>query len=191
MPLTQSAPRLFCTPAPFSGTLAGVEWRLGLSAWIIQDGNYDDIETGARLDAAVEFGLGQPVLEERSEPVAQHGSDSTYDVVGRVDHVEPDVWVVDIGISAFNEHPPPRGLAVGDWISGKAWLGIDPFFYFERLGKRPSMPPLIYAWRVLEIQRQTAPFVPAGHRILARDPSKLGWETIHRTNAWTDDGGYG
>jgi hypothetical protein len=166
------------------------EWTLGLSSWIIQDGNYGDVRRGDRLEAAIEFGFEEaPTLTEANEPSARYHRDSLYEVVGRVTVVEADVWVVDMGISIFNEHPPPRGLAVGDWVAGKAWVGVDPFFYFERLGKRPSMPPLIYTWRVAEIRRQTAPFVPVGPRMLARDPSKLGWETIEHTNAWVDDGG--
>ena len=40
------------------------------------------------------------------------------------------------------------------------------------------MPALIYAWDVIGIVRQTAPFVPAGPRLLVRDEAKLGWEQI-------------
>lgn len=98
--------------------------------------------------------------------------------------------MIDIGICAFNEEKPPAGLAVGDMIRGRAYLGIDPFFYFERLHKRVSMPPLIYTWKVTGIGRQTAPFVPAGPRLLVRDASKLGWEAIEQTDAWSDDGGH-
>ena len=167
-----------------------VEWNLGLSSWIIQDGNYDDVRRGDRLEAAVEFGFEESVsLTEVNEPSARCHRDNVYDVVGRVATVEADVWVVDIGISIFNEHAPPGGLAVGDCIAGKVWVGVDPFFYFERLAKRASMPPLIYTWRVVEIYRQTAPFVPAGPRLLVRDASKLGWESIEHTDAAGDDGG--
>jgi hypothetical protein len=167
-----------------------MEWVLGLSSWIIQDGNYGDVATGDRLDAAVEFGFEDALtLTEVASPCARREADSVYDVTGHVVLVEPDVWVVDVGISVFNEHAPPQGLSVDDHITGKMWIGVDPFFYFERLGKRPSMPPLIYAWKVVEILRQTAPHVPAGPRLLVRDASRLGWETIERTNACSDDDG--
>jgi hypothetical protein len=53
------------------------------------------------------------------------------------------------------------------------------------------MPPLIYTWRVLGIARQMAPFISGGGRVQIRDPSKLGWEKIERTDARTDDGGKG
>jgi hypothetical protein len=75
-------------------------------------------------------------------------------------------------------------------IRGRAYLGIDPFFYFERLYKRDSMPALIYRWKVAGIDRQTAPFIPAGPRLQVRDASKLGWEAIEETDAWSDDGGH-
>lgn len=167
-----------------------MEWKLGLSAWIIQDGNYGDVRRDDRLEAAVEFGFEDaPTLVEVERPSARHVDGSTYDVAGRVVMVEADVWVIDVGICVFNEHKPPMGVAVGDMISGRASLGVDPFFYFERLGKRASMPPLIYTWNVVGMVRQTAPFVPAGPRLLVRDASKLGWEAIEQTSAWADDGG--
>jgi hypothetical protein len=163
---------------------------LGLSAWIIQDGNYGDVRRGDRLEAAVEFGFEDaPTLVEAGEPCARHVDGSMYDVVARVVLVEADVWAIDVGIDVFNEHKPPAGVAVGDLIAGRAYLGVDPFFYFERLGKRTSMPPLIYSWNVTGIVRQTAPFVQAGPRLLVRDASKLGWEAIEQTSAWSDDGG--
>src|SRR5690349_18366386 len=54
-------------------------------------------------------------------------SDSTYDVVSRVSLVEADVWIMDIGISVFNEEPPPAGLAVGEVVAGEIYVGVDPF----------------------------------------------------------------
>jgi hypothetical protein len=174
----------------FSGALSEMDWRLGLSSWIIQDGNYGDFAPGDRVEAAVEFGFDERLeLAESSAPSARHVDGSTYEVIGRVVLIEADVWVIDVGLCVFNEHKPPQGLAVGDVVAGDAYLGVDPFFYFERLGKRPSMPPLIYTWQVLEIARQTAPFISAGPRLLVRDSSRLGWEGIERTDAWSDDGG--
>ena len=32
-----------------------MEWRLGLPAWIVQDGNYTDVRRGDRVEAAVEI----------------------------------------------------------------------------------------------------------------------------------------
>lgn len=156
----------------------------------LQDGNYGDIACGERLDAAVEFYFEDaPTLAEERTPAAQHEGGSTYEVVGCVTIVESDAWVIDIGIPVFWESAPPKGLSVGDCVAGKATLGVDPFFYFERLGQRVSMPPLIYIWRIFEILRQTAPYIPAGPRVMIRDPSKLGWAPLQRTDAWNDDAG--
>jgi hypothetical protein len=165
-----------------------VEWVLDLASWIIQDGNYDEVTTGDHLDAAVEFGFEDaPTLTEAESPSASHDSGSTYDVAGRVELVEPEVWVVDIGITVFNEAPPPRGVAVGDRVAGKFWLGVAHSLYRASLS---GMPALIYSWRVVEILQQTAPFVPGPEpRTRVRDASRLGWKTIERTNAWTDDDG--
>ena len=133
-------------------------------------------------EAAVEFEVEEALaLTEASVPSARCHRDSVYDVVGRVVAIEADVWVLDVGISIFSNRAPPRGLAVGDWVAGRAWLGVDPFFYFERLGKRASLPPLIYPWLVSEIRRQTAPFVPAGPRVRVRDASNLGWRRFEHT----------
>ena len=54
---------------------------------------------------------------------------------------------------------------VGDVIGGGASLGIDPFFYFERLYERDSTPALIWTGRVAGIDGQSAPFIPAGPRL--------------------------
>jgi hypothetical protein len=170
-----------------------MEWVLGLSSWIVQDGNYGDFDRGDRFEAAVEFAFDEPpqLVESSAQLSSSHVEGSTYDVVGRVVLVEADVWVIDIGIGIFSEHKPPLGLAVGDVLAGKVFVGVDPFFYFERLGQRPSMPPLIYTWKVTGIARQTAPFIETRPRLLVRDPSKLGWEEVERTNAWSDDDGRG
>lgn len=63
-------------------------------------------------------------------------------------------------------------------------LGVDPFF--------PGVPPLIYSWHIQATLRQTAPFIEtslnSGGKMQMRDESRLGYEEIPETNAWTDDG---
>lgn len=58
-------------------------------------------------------------------------------------------------------------------------LGVDPFF--------------IYSWHIQATPRQTAPFIETslntGGKMQVRDESKLGYEEIPETKAWTDDGG--
>ena len=50
------------------------------------------------------------------------------------------------------------------------------------------MSPLVHTWCIDEISRQTAPFVEAGN-MLIRDPTKLGWLLLERTDACHDDDG--
>ena len=79
----------------------------------------------------------------------------------------------------------------GDFV--EVYLGIDPFFYFERLYTLPEIPPLIYSWRINSIGQQTAPFIetrePSGQKVMIRDEKKLGYKAIGKTDAWKDDGG--
>jgi hypothetical protein len=170
-----------------------VGWKLGLASWIIQDGTYGDLARGDRLECAVEFAFRDaPTIVDVQNPSARHVAGCDYDLVGKLIAVEQDAWAIDIGmISVFRKDTPPPGFACGDMVGGRACLGVDPFFYLERLGKRSSIPALIYAWQVNAIVREMAPFIPAGPRMLVRDPTKLRWVDVDRTNAATDDDGHG
>ena len=75
-------------------------------------------------------------------------------------------------------------------VAGTAYLGVDPFSYFERFHNLQGMPDLVYTWRIESIVRQTAPFIDRGEGILVRDPSKLGWMPLDETDAWHDDNGF-
>jgi hypothetical protein len=141
----------------------------------------------------VEFAGTLAAASSDSNIAATRLGDSDYDVTARVIVAEPDVWVIDAGILLFNQSPAPPGITVGGLVQGRIHVGVDPFFYFERLAKRASLPELIYTWTVRKILRQTAPFIETqsmAQRILVRDPSKLAWEPIAATNAWNDDGGH-
>jgi hypothetical protein len=58
-------------------------WNIGLSAWIIQDGNYPDFAVGTPVEFAVEFYLrpGTPVDVCESEVCAKQIRDNSYAVV--------------------------------------------------------------------------------------------------------------
>jgi hypothetical protein len=168
--------------------------QIGLWAWIIQDGNYGDFERHSLQRFALEF------YSERSLTVAgqrqhlNHQCDGRYQAAGIVRFCTPEVWVVDFdGVLAFREETPPAGMAPGVTVSGELHLGVDPFFYFERLSQLPGIPPLVYEWRIEEVAIETAPFVesadPAGQKVLVRDQSKLRRVPIARTDAWNDDHG--
>ncbi len=169
--------------------------RIGLSSWIIQDGNYGDFECETTERFALEFysESGLSNVDSRIHYLA-HEDDARYRAAGIVRFCGPDAWVVDFdGVLAFREGHPPDGIRPGVTVAGELCLGVDPFFYFERLAKLPNIPPLIYEWRIDAIAMQTAPFVEeadsAGRTMLVRDPSKLRRMPIKRTDAWNDDHG--
>ena len=166
-------------------------WHIGMSSWIIQDGNYPDFAVGREASFAVEF-YSEDKLTPAAGPVkrAEHLGESNYRVSAEVIYTDRSWWVIDIGLPVFREETPPSGARAGRFFEGTINLGIDPYFYMEYLGKDSSAPPLIFTWRIREIFQQTAPFVshPLEHA-LVRDPSKLGWRPIAETDAWHDDDG--
>ena len=165
------------------------QWSLSLDSWIIQDGNYPDFESGQHAEFAVEFDFPEPPeLTDQVAPRARLADGASYEITGRVMAIAEKAWVLDCGIGVYQDQPRPPGVAVGDMVCGIANLRVDPFPYFERLHAFAGMPPLIYTWRIAEISRQTAPFVGAGNALI-RDPTKLGWLPLERTDAWHDDDG--
>ena len=116
--------------------------------------------------------------------------DADYEVVGQVIHVADHWWAIDVGVLVFQETEPPATVRQGSWLRGKISIGIDPFFYFERLAHQPGAPAQIYDWKIERIEVQTAPLIEVKPRVLERDPTKLGWKDVLKTNAWEDEGEY-
>jgi hypothetical protein len=173
-------------------------WHICLDAWVIQDGNYADLEVGQTVEFAVEFWQENEKAGaiEGLNPTATRVKDWTYNVAAKVEFNSPDITVVDFGILAFRQAAPqfkplPEMLA-NQLLEIRVGLGIDPFFYFERLNKLPDVPPLIYSWKILSIQRLTGPCIEQevnGTKLSVRDPAHVGFEEILKTDAWKDDGG--
>ena len=163
---------------------------VGLSSWIIQDGNYPDFARGAQVAFALEFysANGLSVLEGAGKaPFLEHLHGSTYRIVGRVIHVRDlEWWAIDAGLLMYREEKPPLGLKEGDWVAGEVYVGVDPFFYFERLSRQHTAPALIYEWLIEKIEMQTAPFIKSDEGHMVRDPTRLGWREIAATKAWND-----
>jgi len=170
---------------------ASRSWAIDLAAWIVQDGNYPDFEQGQTAEFALEF---WPIGElESTGPglrFARRLSDATYDVCGEVIAGAAGWWVIDIGDLQVFRNAAPSGVTVGSWVRGTIGLGVDPFFYFERLHQIDGIPPLVYTWSVDEIQLQTAPFIRVDNA-LVRDANRWAWRTVDRTHASTDDDGNG
>jgi len=178
------------------------KWDIVLSSWIIQDGNYPDLRVGQTAEFALEFWFpdGSAGLPSTDGISASIVGDCVYDTVAEVVLQTVDITILDIGVLVFRDEsvsslrpfPPECRVAV------KLGLGVDPFFYVQGLARVPSIPPLIYSWRILSILRQTAPFIEriaeagllAGHSVQIRDPHRLGYEEVYQTDGWNDDGGH-
>jgi hypothetical protein len=175
-------------------------WDIGLSSWIIQDGNYPDFVAGQEAEFAVEFYWPPktPLQPCSAEVFAQPVTDALYRVVARKIFASQEITVLDVGILVYHDGSSPFPDDLGRFQT-EVRLGVDLFFYFETHSQDPSVPPLVYSWRINSILRQTAPFIEAvrdsgpfaGRTVQVRDGSKLGYEQISATKAWQDDDGHG
>jgi len=169
------------------------ELTVGLHSWIIQDGNYGDFAVGDQSKFALEF-FGNALRASASlHPTMEHVDKDRYRVVAQVMFADPKVWVIDFGLQAFWESPPPAFAQPGAWVEGEIVLGVDPFFYSEYLCKIPEMPNLLYNWRVTAISRNDTPWLvqvnERGGKTFSRDVAREKWSNFHRTDAWNDDEG--
>jgi hypothetical protein len=166
---------------------------IGLSSWIIQDGNYSDFEVGQTRAFALEFFAQVPLKRvdaaKAGAPRHAYKGDAQFEVLGKSIHVGDDWWVADFGIPAYSSRWGTALPKPNIFVEGSAYIGVDHFDYFERLAHTVNAPPLIFDWRVERIQIQTAPFIERSPRTFVRDPEKMGWRDIGATNAWEDDDG--
>jgi hypothetical protein len=171
-------------------------FNVGLSAWIVQDGNYGDFSTGQTYSFALEFYPHQikPTSLAPSLPLLEHTVGALYRATGTVVHVTPTAWVVDWGIPAFQESQPPSWARSGISVSGSIYLGIDPFFYLERLKDEVGMPDLFRQWLVHRIHLETTPWVDStdasGRTFIQRADSAPTFTECTHTDAWADDSGH-
>jgi hypothetical protein len=177
-------------------------WNIGLSAWVIQDGNYPDFGVGETVEFAVEFHQqpGTAVEASNSDVSATHVRDVAYRVLAEKISQPSEITVLNIGILVYSQFASQLSdVERGAQFRADLELCLDPYHYFEYLGTTGGALPLVYSWRINSILRQTAPFIEAGadsgrlggRKLLVRDASKLGYEEIQRTDAWSDDHGSG
>jgi hypothetical protein len=173
-------------------------WHVGMNAWIIQDGNYPDLEVGQTAEFAIEFWIpdGAACIIASDEAVsAIHGAGCLYNAVADVLLRTDDITVLDIGILIYGQTALlPAAVSQKSRLSVQIGLSVDPFFYLEGLNTIPAVPPLVYSWRMSSILMQTAPFIEKiveGRKVQVRDPKRFEYQEILRTDAWEDDGGYG
>lgn len=168
------------------------EWLIGLSSWVIQDGNYVDFAVGERRRFAIGF-LADDLHE--GAPGLKHAKalgEGRYEMSGQVIVADVGLVMLDFGLLAYTDSRPPSA-ADGEWLAGRVSLEVDCYSYFEIHAQRPSVPPAVYGWTISGIWRQTAPFIPdaaKGPRWVKRDPDRLGWGWLDRTDAWSDDDGH-
>jgi hypothetical protein len=168
---------------------------IGIAAWIIQDGNYGDFACGDTASFALEFyptdGLELVSAPPPRQRCLRHIAESRYEIVAEVTHLDEDWWVIDPGIAIFQEDKPPTTVRRGDWVRGNIYIGIDPFFYFERLCRRPGAPPLIYDWIIETIEQDISPLIEIAPRFYGRDPERISWRKVEMTDGWGPDPGIG
>ncbi|WP_152601819.1 hypothetical protein [Burkholderia paludis] len=167
------------------------ELTVGLNAWIIQDGNYEDFKRGESYALALEFG-GSALApsDERAMRCAPNG-DCRYNVVAQVIFATRHVWVIDFGVKVFSNTRPPRFARVGQWVEGLIWLGVDPYFYKEQLHRTPRMPNLFLEWIVIRIQLDIARPIEnnsGSGKVVERDLDPKDRVDRTETNVWRDGG---
>jgi hypothetical protein len=166
---------------------------IGLSSWIIQDGNYGDFTKGDVAAFALQFyspteELSVGGAEDRQIASLKHVRSCFYKVVAKVVHIQTDLewWAIDAGILMYRDGRYPREIALGSWVSGEIYLGIDPYMYMERYSRHHTAPGLIYDWRIHKIEMDIAPWIQISERGRTRDPDRPGWREIEKTDAWHD-----
>ncbi len=170
--------------------------RVGLAAWIIQDGNYGEFESGSRYRFALEFYPSELVgLNEAPDPAIVRGTvGAEYEVRAKVIRVTNSHWVIDFGLPAFQESKPPSWAVTGAGVTGRVYLGIDPFFYFERLKNESGMPDLFRIWQVRRILLETTPWRETtdltGRSVSTREDVAPMFREVPCTDSWKDDGGH-
>src|SRR5678809_1457968 len=102
--------------------------NVGLSSWIIQDGNYDDFHVDQEISFALEFEVYSIAPSNQTSTTAIHTQGSRYQVNGKVVFHTKAASVIDVGFLAYQEDATPsEHIKLGDYVEGDIHLGIDPF----------------------------------------------------------------
>jgi hypothetical protein len=168
---------------------------VGLAAWIIQDGNYGDFEVGREYRFALEFYPHEVAVASSGSatPFLSHLGNALHQARGTITFCSSLAWVVDFGVPAFEEAKPPEQAKSGNSVSGRFHIGVDPFFYFERLKNEKGMPNLFRHWVVRRILLETTPWQEStdayGRKVITRDATRESFAAVPATDAWHHDGG--
>jgi hypothetical protein len=170
-----------------------VRAHIGIDAWIIQDGNYPDFRAGERYRFALEFHAPSGLSPASPARALEHVGSSLHRACGVVIHVEPDVWVCDFGVLAYQAGPAPAWAEVGAGLAGEIYIGVDHYSYMEEFRRRPGFPELSYDAVLEAIQLETTPWLddrlPDGRPCRRRDDARQAFRPVSATSAWSDDEG--
>jgi hypothetical protein len=163
--------------------------KIGLSAWIIQDGNYGDFAVGDEARFALEFHANSHTIISEAPLSAVCIKDSTYCVIAQVVFKKDALTIIDFGYRAFSEQL--LDVVEGDWIKAAIYIGIDPFMYFEGWARKDGIPEISYTWCINQIFLETTPRIEEKPRYFVRDKNRFSEVSIQKTDAWKDDEGHG
>lgn len=161
--------------------------RIGLDAWIIQDGNYPDFAVGDVRHFALEFYAKTFSVLAASVSECALLKNCDYNISARVAYRQDELTVIDFGHLAYSEQKITAD--VGAWITGEFFVGVDPFMYSENWERKSSVPKIKSDWRIDRIWLETTPRIEEKPKYLVRDPTRFAEIEIERTNAWEHDNG--
>lgn len=186
-------------------------WSIGLHSWILEDGNYADFYTDQERQFALEFYSDNFECSDSKVRSAEFIDRATYLVNAEVSYIDSEMWVLDFGVKAYRERAahcvpgsefPDAGirqetfvseLQVGQFVRATIHLSVDGFDYMESLCQSAGVPPLIYTWKIVAVNKQCGPLiklagdanVPQGY--LAIDESKAKWHQVENTLTRLED----
>jgi hypothetical protein len=169
---------------------------IGLSSWIIQDGNFPEIEVGSEHRMALEFYAKDGLSPAQGAKSFRHVQGVNYEIVAEVIGIFEEAWVLDCGIRLLRDNDAPQGTRLGDVVAGRVYVGVDPFLYLEQLSNAPGALDLWYTVRVDSIHLNVTPrsrsILPSGQELWSRDESAdARLKEIAVTDSWADDDGSG
>ncbi len=166
---------------------------VGLDSWIIQDGNYGDLEVEHSYKFALEF---YPYKVKKIDALPLSFiliRNAVYRLNARIGFASKECCVIDFGFLAYDEAEEKFNVKEGEFYEMEVYLGIDPFFYFEGLYKIRNILPLIYEWKIKKIYLETTPWMESkdenGRKMMTRVTTRISHKAIQRTDAWKDDNG--
>jgi hypothetical protein len=167
---------------------------IGLSSWIIQDGNFPEIEVGSEHRLALEFYAKDGLVPTDAEKLLRHVEGATYVIVAEVIGIFEEAWVLDCGLRLIRDSDAPKSVRLGDVMTGRVYVGVDPFWYLEHLSSIAGAPDLWYTARVDSIHVDVTPrsrsIEPSGQVLWNRDGTlESRYVELTITNSSTDDDG--